>query len=301
MTDEKDAFVKITIHFTFMTDSMINEHIIPKEEEIIPFKFLEVVNDKFKLTQEAINVIRTHLNLQIVVFVGQSRIGKSTRCNQLASGINRLRAKKPFKVNADDIAVTSGFNAYVIKQSFLATNFGIELDDDDQEDRYVVIIDTEGTENLQSPSPSLLKGLIVVQQIASVIVFFNRLSINSSVIKDLKKQICFGRLLNENQSCLSAGLVFMSSDVGIDDDEFPTYEEQEIYRKKRDQDRKKEMLDILAGDGIHIPEDSFCMIKQVEFSNSPIYWNSMKDLVKFILTTNTKENNVTRLVDWIDQ
>lgn len=276
------------IHFTSMAEERINELTGTKIEEIVPFKFLEEVNGKYRLAQEAILIIRTYLNLQIVVFVGQSRIGKSTRCNQLVEGMKKLRAKKPFKVNADDEGVTQGFDAYVIRKSELAHNFGIELDNNNEKDGYVCIIDTEGTENLQNPSSNLLKGLIVVQQIASVIVFFNRLSINASVIKELKKQICFSRILSESQALVNAGLVFMSSDVGIDKDEFQTQEEQEDYRKKRDQERKKEMLNLLDDDGIRIPEDSFCMIKQTEFKDKPIYWNSMKDLADFIIKTLNK-------------
>lgn len=251
------------------------------------FDFLEIKDSMYSLTGEAKKRLSASKSSLIISIMGDMRSGKSTRLNQLVTGIDvsKMKPSGPFKAAQGGNSVTKHFQAYEIKLSQLNENLGISsnlsLDSD------VFLVDSEGLGDFEG-SQFLKKGLLALQQIAGVTIYLFGSMPNGNTFRFLKDHIGLSHMILGTTMNIETGLVMMAREVGV----VEGLEDEEQSRRKEDEDKKKLYISKFEEQGIEIIESNFMCLIQPTFNEVELYRNSMRDLVEFINVIHSKRSSI---------
>ena len=221
-----------------------------------------------KLTTDFIGDLRAANNPKIILVVGKTREGKSTLFNHILSNKSNnppLRPTSPFLANAGENAITREFQYYgPIKCSEIAKlnlfqNLNFPIDND------LFFIDSEGT-TFDTENLSLLARHL---------------------------QIC--KLFNNNKGNLNSSLIISVRDVGIAEnpENQNNNEQKEQDRINQNNQKTEDLLTRLRSQyNLTFREGEFKYFAHPFLDQTEFFWNSIKDLTKFLLekSSNNQEN-----------
>ena len=169
-------------------------------KHIIPFIRCARASGKLELNREVLDVIKRAHNPHIVLFIGRTRIGKSTTLNNLIIGCKDGKSFIPrysiFKASDSTKSETKGCNVFgPIKLSELKTRNDYSddesCDESGSEDADIFFVDSEGFDSLNETTKMVYPGILTLMQVCTSSVI---LTSNNPTVSDLKQLIAMRRL-----------------------------------------------------------------------------------------------------------
>lgn len=250
-----------------------------------------------KLTTDIIADLRAANNPKIILVVGKTREGKSTLYNHILSNKSNnppLRPSSPFLANAGENAITREFQYYgPIKCSeiaklnlFQSLNFPIDND--------LFFIDSEGTGNLYNTSDYLHILNFCLEGICDSLLYVAR-TFDTENLSLLARHLQICKLFNNNKGSLNSSLIISVRDVGIAEnpENQNNNEQKEQDRINQNNQKTKDLLTRLGSQyNLTFREGEFKYFAHPFLDQTEFFWNSIKDLTKFLLekSSNNQEN-----------
>ena len=250
-----------------------------------------------ELTPDFIGELRSANNPKIILVVGKTREGKSTLFNHILSNKSNnppLRPSSPFLSNAGENAITKEFQYYgPIKCSELARlnllqNLNFPIDND------LFLIDSEGTGNLYQTSDYLHMLNFCLEGICDSLLYVAR-TFEAENFSLLARHLQICKLFNNNKGSLTSSLIISVRDVGIA--ESPENQnnngQKEQDRINQNNKKTKDLLTRLSSQyNLTFREGEFKYFAHPFLDQTEFFWNSIKDLTKFLLekSSNNQDN-----------
>lgn len=250
-----------------------------------------------KLTPDFIGDLKAANNPKIILVVGKTREGKSTLLNHILSNKSNnppLRPSTPFLANAGENAITREFQYYgPIKCSELARlnlfhNLNFPKDND------LFLIDSEGTGNLYQVSNYLHMLNFCLEGICDSLIYVAR-TFEAENLSLLARHLQICKLFNNNKGSLNSSLIISVRDVGIAEspENQNNNEQKEQDRINQNIQKTKDLLNCLSSQyNLTFKEGEFKYFAHPFLDQTEFFWNSIKDLAKFLLekSSNNQEN-----------
>jgi hypothetical protein len=257
--------------------------------------------DDFALSTDFVNDIQNSQNPFIIAVIGNARVGKSERLNQILT--RQLKQSVPFKSANGTEPVTSQFQyCGPIKFALLSRIHNINLDVPSNPDLFFV--DCEGLHSFGKTTPGLKKATFALTQMARVTVLVMKDQVNydnlTSVISIFTLTHAFSRAIPRS----STGTAIMIREVGVRvDDEFATISVKDQIRRQADIEQRRHVQAVLnegneSGNGsgigtgfVHFCDEDLLVLAQPERDiESDLYWKSIEDLLKFIKSISNRRS-----------
>jgi hypothetical protein len=221
----------------------------------------------------------------VVLFMGYSRAGKSTRLNQIVTKGNSLNLRGPFVARGGSDAVTVGFQACgPIPFDQLNDFHGLGLTIDRNRNPDVFLVDCEGMDHLDGSSPGFGKSMFALAQISAVNVIVFPALMSLKDIPPLTKLFQMSRIVQAADRQLETGFVVIEREidpVSRTGDPLPDgTNEFEEGRHKQDMKRHKTVCQFLKQGNVRFKEENVLVLDQPTFENRVSYWNSLHDLMR---------------------
>ena len=236
------------------------------------------------------------INPKIFIVVGRTREGKSTLLNHLLLDKNldlpnNLRLSKPFKSRGGEEATTKEFLFYgPIKMSEFCRRNKLEFNGEDCD---CFFIDTEGTGNLYQMSKNLFHGIFALESISTCILFLSKGIIDHETVLYISRHIQTSKLFNSSSIENFPGFAIIGRDIGIQNYDNPL-EQQENERINQDKDKLNDLKTRLKEKtGINFSEQNLKYIAEPPIDMPQLFFNSIKDLSKFIFQNSQTQNKRT--------
>jgi hypothetical protein len=244
----------------------------------------------------------------IVLFMGYSRAGKSTRLNQIITRGDSLTLPGPFVARAGSAGVTVGFQFRgPIRFSELNTLHGLGLTIDPARDADVFLVDCEGMDHLDGCSQGFGKSMFALCQLSAMNVIVYGTTMNEHDIAPLTMLFRMSKVVTDAERQVETGFAVMERDINPvsrrgNDLEDGT-DEFEQARHRQDDSRKRTVYRLLRAGDVRCSESNFIVLEQPTFDNRTSYWNSLHDLMRFWYTIASRTLILpgTTLVDLFDR
>jgi hypothetical protein len=229
----------------------------------------------------------------LILFMGYSRAGKSTRLNQILTKEEGFELPGPFVAQAGAKAVTLGFD-FAGPVSFTDLNdlHGLGLTIDPNRDAEIFFVDCEGMDHLDGSSPGFGKSMFALCQlsVANVIVIHGAMTQNH--VLPLTTLFRMSKIIQNTQNQIETGFTVIERNVGVVSPTGDTLEdgtpEFETVRHQQDASRKRVIYQLLRGGDVRCAEQNFQVLEQPTSENPISYWNSLRELMQFWYTIATK-------------
>ena len=262
-----------------------------------PLTFIIEKNGQLELNKKVIEIIEQSYKPRLILFYGESRLGKSTTLNQIIRGNNetwKYRNNEPFESKTRQERVTIGCHIYgPIKQSEIIKRHNLRFNI--KEDFDLFFCDTEGLSSLYGQSKELIPGILTLLQICSFSVIMINSNPNEESISQIYSGIQFSKLLKQINKDLQSPLIgIYISRFQIDISEYDDYYIcKDEYIKGRDDtldlifnyiknnypnlDLERRNLKVIAGGPY---ESDFIKEPNHEDIKPQLYWDSIHEIVK---------------------
>ena len=256
------------------------------------------INEKeiASFTENFKNSLINAMNPKIFIVVGRTREGKSTLLNHLLLDKNldlpkNLRLSKPFKTRGGEEATTKEFLFYgPIKMEEFCRRNKLEFNGEDCD---CFFIDTEGTGNLYQMSKNLFHGLFALESISTSILFLSKGIIDQETVLYISRHIQTSKLFNSSSKDNFPGFAIIGRDIGIKNYDKPL-EQQENERINQDKEKLNDLKKRLnEKTGIDFSEKNLKYIAEPPIDMPKLFFNSIKDLSKFIFQNSQSQNKRT--------
>lgn len=249
-------------------------------------KAITFVDNSFNISNELKEDLKSSKNPNIVLIIGPSRSGKSTLCNTLLSAeVNTENG--PFDVDEGNDPITEEIQYFKIKISELTKKFDItsEFSFDPDDDSELFIFDSEGIGSLGKKTSSLRKAIMAILQISTINIF-NSKNFDISNIYDIKSFFTLPQIIPGSQQKLNKSWAITLIDIGVPGK--PTEDNFEIKRKENDEKQLEKFLSSLKEHNITFSKENTAFFAQPKWTNAQHYLESIKDLVRFIVSGASK-------------
>ena len=247
-------------------------------------------------TEEFKTCIANAINPKIFIVVGRTREGKSTLLNHLLldktlNPPNNLRLSKPFNARGGEEATTKEFLFYgPIKMSEFCRRNNLEFNGEDSD---CFFIDTEGSGNLYQMSKNLYHGIFAIESISTIILFVSKGIIDHEAVLYISRHIQTSKLFNSSSKDKFPGFAIIGRDIGIQNYDI-SFEEQEIERINQDKTKLNDLKErLMQKTGINFSEENLKYIAEPPLDMPQLFYNSIKDLSKFIFENSGIQNKRT--------
>ena len=174
-----------------------------------PLPFIIQKNGNLELNEEVLTIIEKSENPRLLLFYGETRMGKSTTLNQIIRGnIDTWKYinKEPFKVQTSNSSLTKGCDIFgPIKCSEIKRrhNLNTKL----EKDFDIFFCDTEGLYSLQGQSKNFIPGILTLLQVSTLSVIMTNQVVNENTASQLTAEIQFSKILQKVNKDLPSPLV----------------------------------------------------------------------------------------------
>ena len=256
------------------------------------------INEKeiASFTENFKNSLINAMNPKFFIVVGRTREGKSTLLNHLLLDKNldlpkNLRLSKPFKTRGGEEATTKEFLFYgPIKMEEFCRRNKLEFNGEDCD---CFFIDTEGTGNLYQMSKNLFHGIFALESISTSILFLSKGIIDQETVLYISRHIQTSKLFNSSSKDNFPGFAIIGRDIGIKNYDKPL-EQQENERINKDKEKLNDLKKRLnEKTGIDFSEKNLKYIAEPPIDMPKLFFNSIKDLSKFIFQNSQSQNKRT--------
>ena len=141
-----------------------------------PLPFIIQKNGNLELNEEVLKIIEKSNNQRLLLFYGETRMGKSTTLNQLIRGnidTWKYTNREPFKTQTSNISLTKGCDIFgpikcseIKRRHNLNTNLEKDFD--------IFFCDTEGFYSLQGQSKNFIPGILTLLQVSTLYVIMTK-------------------------------------------------------------------------------------------------------------------------------
>jgi hypothetical protein len=222
----------------------------------------------------------------IVLFMGYSRAGKSTRLNQIITRGDSLNLPGPFVARRGSKAVTVGFDVCG-PLSFAELNelhgLGLALDPNRTPDLF--LIDCEGMDHLEGCSQGFGKSMFALCQLSVINVIVIGTAMNQNDVVPLTTLFRMSKVVQSAEQQIETGFVVLEREVDVvgpnGEDLTDGSPEFEQSRHRQDAERKSVVYRLLRAADVRCAEQNFIVLEQPVFDHRTSYWNSLHDLMRF--------------------
>jgi hypothetical protein len=155
----------------------------------------------------------------VILFIGASRVGKSTRLNQILFGGKAqggLKHYGPFSAGGGSSPVTFGFHfCGPISCTELKSIHGLECEIPPNREADIFLIDCEGTGSLHGATQTFAKGLFALCQISTINVIVHGSTINQPDIAELATFFKMSKVIKSSSQQVETGFAVIERDVGL--------------------------------------------------------------------------------------
>jgi hypothetical protein len=215
------------------------------------------------------------------MLVGNGRVGKSTRSNQLL--LHEIRPNDPFQAENGAQPVTMKFQyAGPFKFGQLAQLHNVDLKVESDPD--IFLIDCEGLHSLGKTTPVLKQATFALSQMVSMTILVMKEQVNHDNIDSVRSLFVLSHAFSRDLPGFAVGTTIMMREVGV---RYPrgkklTLNEKNTLRQKADIDERTKILGTLNRHNVAFSEDNFLVLAQPEFDEPDLYWKSIEDLILFM-------------------
>jgi hypothetical protein len=228
----------------------------------------------------------------IILLVGNGRVGKSTRANQILT--HKLNEDEPFLSDSGLDPVTTKFQ-YVgpIKFSQLSEIHEISIMVDSDPD--IFLIDCEGLHSLGVTTPVLKQATFALSQMSSMTVLVMKDQVNHENIENVRSLFVLSRAFSSQLPGFVVGTSIIMRDVGV---KYPKgqklkLDEKNRLRKEADNKARQMILPVLKDEGLELTEDNMMVLAQPCFHETEMYWKSIEDLLNFAANIAKAKANIS--------
>jgi GTPase SAR1 family protein len=247
----------------------------PEPQEVLEFTTDE---QDFHLSPKFVNDMKAANSPFVIAFIGNGRVGKSTRANQLIR--RELLTSRPFESQSGTEPVTMKFQ-YVgpIPFSELGTIHKVSLAP--VADQSIFIIDCEGLYSLGETTPLLKQATFALLQIASMVVLVVNDQVNFANGDDARAMLMLSHAFGHELPGFSVGTTIMIREVGVRTrpKEHHTFEQKNELRKKADHVQREKILSFLNQS--RFSQETLLVLAQPEIETEDLYWKSIEDFLVF--------------------
>jgi hypothetical protein len=255
------------------------------------FEFSQDETDFWPSKQFSADLTASHCPF-IIMFVGNGRVGKSTRLNQLL--LHKLKSDIPFKACSGVDPVTMKFQ-YVgpLKLQDLAEIHNIDLQIESDPD--IFFIDCEGLHSLGNTTAVLKQATFALSQMASMTILVMKEQVNLENIENVRSLFVLSHAFSRQLPGFSIGTTIMMRDIGIrrERGQELTLDEKNHLRQKCDEEQRTKIMKILNDNLIAFSETDFLVLAQPQFDDSDLYWKSIEDFLNFMLLIAVKRGHIS--------
>jgi hypothetical protein len=230
----------------------------------------------FQLTSNFTTDLRGSAFAFLLMFIGGTREGKSTRANQLLN--HTIRPQLPFTTDGGSNPITKGFE-YVgpFKFKELSRIHKISLTAPEEAD--IFVIDCEGFGSLSQMTPALKQAAFALSQMASMIVFVTKNVISHTNLPHISAILKLSHAFTGESLSFAKGTAIMIREVGIRREEG---KKPDDIRRQTDIERRKIVLQMMAENGVNYSDGDFLLLEQPTLDREEdLYWKSIEDFLEF--------------------
>jgi hypothetical protein len=252
------------------------------------FDFINGKND-YVFSNEFQHVLGSSSKLFIVMNVGNGRVGKSTRLNQL---IRRdIYAEEPFESYGGSAPVTMEFQFYgpmKLRELCEIHQLTVSVNPDDD----VLLIDCEGLNSLGQTTPGLKNAMFALAQITNLVVLVMKEIVNQENLESVRSLLALTRVFTHEIQNFATGTVILERDVGVACSRSTSFDEKNRVRIEADRVRKSQVLNLLNNGNTILTDQTFALFGQPQFDTPELYWNSMNDFLTFVHSVASRHRQI---------
>jgi hypothetical protein len=234
--------------------------------------------DNFEFSADFLRLFKAAENPMIIMFIGSTRAGKSTRLNQLLTKV--LRADLPFESLGGADPVTSKFQfCGPLDFSELGQIHGIDLQAKSKTDLFLV--DCEGLHSLEKATPGLKKATFALSQMANLTVSVMKDMVNDQNIDSVRAMFALSRAFSREIPGFLAGTVIAMRDIGLRCKRSTPLAEKQQLRLAQDEANSTKIRAVLNEKHVPFSVQELKVICQPVFDEPALYWESTNDLLRF--------------------
>jgi hypothetical protein len=225
------------------------------------FKF-DSTEEIFDFSDDFRRIFSAANNPFIIMFIGNGRVGKSTRLNQILT--KEIDGEEPFKSLGGTAAVTTKFQFYgPLKSAQLGQIHGLDLSVKSDPD--VFLIDCEGLHSLGETTPELKKATFALAQMSSLTVLVMKEMLNHQNLDSVRSLFALTRAFSRDIPGFLSATAFIQRDVGVPCSKPASFEEKNELRMKNDSSQKSTFLALLNSGNPMFSEQLFATFSQPSF------------------------------------
>jgi hypothetical protein len=238
------------------------------------------LHDDFNLSPEFTQALNQSDSPFIVILVGNGRVGKSTRANQILT--KELSATQPFETACGQDPVTEGCQFVKVPFSHLNNlhKLGLQI----QENRDLFLVDCEGLNSIAGTTPWLVKAIFALAQIVGFVIVVAQ-EVNLMSLTNICNLLRMSSITQQQSPSLAPGTAILVREVGIRGSKGRTFEENDRERCRQDAKTKQQILQNAGA--ITLP-NSLIVLAQPGYDTPDLYWESIRDLLREIVKTADK-------------
>jgi hypothetical protein len=225
----------------------------------------------------------------LIMLVGNGRVGKSTRANQLLT--HKIKADSPFMTEDDGDPITKKFQ-YCGPLTFAEFQriHGIPLQCESNPDIFVV--DCEGLHSLGKTTRTLKPATFVLAQMASMTVLVMKDQVNQENIPHVRSLFVLSHAFIREVPGFEIGTVIMMRDIGVRGRNL-SLDEQNKMRQAADVTQRQKIIEVLDGAELEFSEENLLVLAQPNFDPPDLYWRSVQDLLVFTADIASTRANIS--------
>jgi hypothetical protein len=239
-------------------------------------------------------------NTFIILFIGNGRVGKSTRLNQLLTKV--LAPEAPFESYGGSDPVTKQFQfCGPLKFKDFGDIHGLKLTVDSDPD--VFLIDCEGLHSLSETMPCLKQATFALAQMASLTVLVMKDTFNHENRDSVCSLFTLSRAFSREIPDFFPVTVIIERDIGVSCPRSKPLDEKNRLRREQDIKRGKEIRAFLNHGLLKFSPDDFSVLTQPQFTDPDFYWSSINDFLMIAQGAAQRRPPfaATRLLDFFDE
>jgi hypothetical protein len=252
-------------------------------EEPIPVRVQEVFTfgadqSDFELSPEFRQALEKSPNPLVVTILGNSRVGKTERLNQLVT--RTLLGKGPFLSNEGAEPVTKTFQfCGPIQFAELARLHKLDLTSEMDPD--IFLIDCEGLHSLAATRPGLKRATFALAQISTLPVLVVHGMLNHDNISSARSLFVLSQAFIPDALRLRVGTVCMMRDVGVRGGSGDVAV-RDRGRQEQDRQQTDRVISVLNDNRLRFDSRNFQVLAQPTFEDQELYWKSIDDFLVFM-------------------
>jgi hypothetical protein len=147
------------------------------------------------------------------------------------------------------------------------------------------LIDCEGLYSLEeTTNPAQSQAMFALAQMSSVIALVVQGQVSYETLGPVRSLFKLSLAFRRHFARFRGGVIIAQRDVGVEEKERASPEEQELLRQSVDSEECELLREVFERGHLHFENGDLKVLCQPYFDQKELYWNSVRDFVKYTLT-----------------